>query len=69
MNIADRLKKLKRVVIGWINHYGIADMGILMKNIDQWLRRRVRMVIWKQWKKIKTRFKNLRKLGIEKYKA
>ena len=40
-----------------------------MERIDAWYRRRLRMVIWKQWKKIKTKWRNLIKLGIEKYKA
>ncbi|URZ00535.1 hypothetical protein CLAUR_005230 [Clostridium felsineum] len=35
-----------------------------MTNIDQWLRRRIRMYIWKRWKKVKTRYEMLRKLGV-----
>ena len=37
--------------------------------IDKWYRRRLRMVIWKQWKRIRTRLRNLIQLGIPKYKA
>ena len=44
-------------------------MQSLMKKTDEWYRRRLRMVIWKQWKRIRTKFKNLQKLGIDKYKA
>lgn len=40
-----------------------------MKRLDEWLRRRIRMCYWKQWKKIKTKYTNLRKLGLDKYKA
>lgn len=40
-----------------------------MKSLDKWLRRRIRMCFWKQWKKISTKQRNLVKLGIEKYKA
>jgi group II intron reverse transcriptase/maturase len=65
----ERPKKMRRYIIGWINYFKIADMKSLLKEIDQWMRRRIRMVIWKQWKKIKTKHKNLKKLGIDKGKA
>ena len=64
-----RPKKLKRYIIGWVNYFKIADMKNLLKDIDMWMRRRIRMVIWKQWKKVRTRLKYLRKLGIPKSKA
>ena len=38
-------------------------MKRLMKTLDEWLRRRIRMCYWKQWKKIKTKYDNLKKLG------
>lgn len=40
-----------------------------MSRIDKWLRRRIRMCYWKQWKKISTKFNNLKKLGIPTDKA
>ena len=69
MSIPYRLYKLRQLIIGWVNYYGIADMIRLARTLDEWLRRRIRMCIWKQWKKIKTRYKNLRRLGIKKPKA
>ena len=57
-------KKLKEYVTGWINYFKLADMKNLLASIDQWLRRRIRMYIWKRWKKVKTRYKMLRKLGL-----
>ena len=65
----ERPKKLKQYIVGWVNYFKIADMKKLLVDVDQWMRRRIRMVIWKQWKKIKTRFKNLKKLGINEGKA
>ena len=50
-------------------YYKYADILGLMKQIDQWYRRRLRMIIWKQWKKVKTKWRNLIKLGINKCKA
>jgi hypothetical protein len=54
---------------GWVNYYKLADMKSLLRQTDEWYRRRFRMVIWKQWKRIKTGLANLIKLGIRKSKA
>jgi RNA-directed DNA polymerase len=59
-----RKLKLKQFIIGWVNYFKLADMKSLLKETDQWLRRRIRMVIWKQWKRVRTRYAMLRKLGI-----
>jgi RNA-directed DNA polymerase len=56
-------RKLKEFVTGWINYFKLADMNNILRETDQWLRRRLRMYIWKRWKKVKTRYKMLRKLG------
>jgi group II intron reverse transcriptase/maturase len=61
--------ELKQYTVGWLNYYGIADMKSLMAELNQWIRRRLRMYIWKQWKKISAKFKNLQKLGVSKQKA
>ena len=42
---------------------------VLSRTIDQWYRRRLRMVIWKQWKRIRTKLVNLKRLGVENSKA
>lgn len=55
--------KLKQYVVGWVNYYKLANMKILLMDIDKWLRRRLRMFIWKRWKKVKTRYRRLRQLG------
>lgn len=64
-----RKGKLSSFVKGWLNYYKYADMLKLMNKIDEWYRRRLRMIIWKQWKKLRTRERNLIKLGINNYKA
>lgn len=64
-----RIKALTYKIVGWINYFGIADMKTIAKILDEWIRRRLRMCIWKQWRKIRTRFRNLIKLGIGKSKA
>ena len=52
-----------------VNQCKLMDMKMLLLQVDEWYCRRLQMVIWKQWKGIKTRLRNLIKLGIEKYKA
>ena len=64
-----RKEELKSYIRGWVNYFKLADMQKLLLKIDEWYRRRLRMVIWKQWKRIRTRLRNLIKLGIPKYKA
>jgi len=68
-SMAYRMLKLKQLITGWVNYYGIADMKMLAQSLDEWLRRRIRMCYWKQWKKVRTRHKNLVKRGIECSKA
>lgn len=52
-----------------LNYFGIAEMTKLAKKLDEWTRRRLRMCYWKQWKKVKTKYDNLRKFGINNSKA
>lgn len=68
-NIKLTYEKIKQLAIGWINYFKLADMMSSMKELDKWLRRRIRMCYWKQWKRISTKFNNLKKLGISKQKA
>ena len=69
MSMEVRYEKLKQVIRGWVNYFKIANMKRIAQNLDEWIRRRLRMCYWKQWKKIKTKYDNLTKLGIENNKA
>ena len=60
---------VKVFIQGWLGYYAIADMKNTIDDWNGWLRRRLRMYIWKQWKKPKTRVANLKKLGMEDWKA
>ncbi len=66
---ARRKEALRQFITGWVNYFKLADMKTLMMKVDEWYRRRLRMVLWKQWKRISTRHANLVKLGINKSKA
>ena len=69
MTLEQRINRLNQVNIGWINYYGIAKCKGILEQLDKWIRQRLRMCIWKQWKKVKTRYKNLKKLGLNHYQA
>ena len=64
-----RTDKLNQTIRGWVNYYKLADMGKHCQTTDEWLRRRLRMCYWKQWKRIRTRKVNLVRLGIPVSKA
>ena len=63
------MREVKVFIRGWIGYFRAADMKRTMKSLDEWLRRRFRMYIRKQWKKPQTKVTNLRKLGIPADKA
>ena len=64
-----RKRKLREYMRGWVDYFHLAEMKRLCIETDEWLRRRIRMCIWKSWKKTKTKVSNLVKCGIEKYQA
>ena len=65
ISLDERLLKLKQLIYGWIKYFRIADMKTLLtKEIDPNIRRKLRVIIWKQWKRIRKRYTCLRKLGI-----
>ena len=59
-----RKLKLKQFITGWVQYFKLAEMKTRLQDIDEWMRHRIRAVIFKQWKKPRTKYKNLRKLGI-----
>ena len=69
MSIDEKITKLNQVIRGWINYFRIADMKTLMTRIGEHLRHRLRMCIWKYWKKPMTKYKALKSLGISEYNA
>ena len=69
MSNAEREEKYQQYVRGWVNYFKLADMKQLLARTDEWARRRIRAVYWKQWKRIRTRYRILRKLKLEHWQA
>ena len=66
---ARRKEALRQFITGWVHYFKHADMKKLLVETDEWYRRRLRMVFWKQWKRISTKQTNLVKLGIAQQRA
>ena len=64
-----RALKLTQFIRGWVNYFSLANMKRLLKSTDEWLRRKIRAVYWKQWKKIKTRYRMIQKFGLPEWKV
>jgi len=64
-----RIKKLNTYLVGWCGYYALADSPGELQRIDKWIRRRLRMCVWKQWKNPRTRIRKLISLGINKQTA
>ena len=65
----ERKQELKTYICGWVNYFKLADMRKLMKETDEWLRHRIRALIWKQWKRVRTRYRMLQRLHVEEWKG
>lgn len=64
-----RIEKLNQYLTGWCGYFAIADTPSKFKEFDEWIRRRLRMIEWKQWKTPKTRVRKLKGLGVAPNKA
>lgn len=58
------IKKLNQIISGWASYYRLSEVPWPFKDLDGWIRRRIRWIFWRQWKKPRTRLKKLIKLGI-----
>ena len=64
-----RISKLKEIIHGWVNYFSIANAKGYMEKLDELMRTRLRIVLWKQWKGITGRARNLMKVGVVKSRA
>jgi len=66
-SMAERIERLNSYLIGWIGYYALAETPSVFKSIESWLRRRLRLCLWKQWKRVRTRYRELRALGLPEW--
>src|SRR5207237_1604053 len=69
VSMGRRIREVNRFTVGWTAYFALADTPRPLAELDEWLRRRLRQVRWKEWKRPRTRARNLRALGVENRKA
>ena len=67
--LEDIVSELNRYLVGWIAYYRLADTPSVYKELDEWIRRRLRQMLWKRWKLGPTRYRELVKLGVQPERA
>lgn len=63
------IRELNQLIVGWIGYFRLADTPSVFKELDQWLRRRLRQLAWKRWKRGRTRHRELVSLGVSRERA
>jgi RNA-directed DNA polymerase len=65
----ERIQRLNQYLTGWIGYYALMDTPSVVERLEEWIRRRLRLCLWLQWKRVRTRIRELKALGLEKSQA
>jgi RNA-directed DNA polymerase len=68
-NLGAVIREINPVIRGWITYFRLAEVKEAIENIDGWVRRKLRCIVWRQWKRPATRFRELRRLGLDAERA
>jgi RNA-directed DNA polymerase len=63
-SLAQIVEELSVYLVGWRGYFGFCETPSVLRELDQWTRRRLRAIAWKQWKRGRTRFAELRRCGV-----
>lgn len=69
ISMDERIRKLNQYLMGWIGYFALADAKKILQSIEEWIRRRLRLCLWSQWKRVRTRYRELRSLGLSHVQA
>ena len=64
VSLAHLVAELSRYLVGWRGYFGFCETPTVLRSLDQWIRRRLRAVVWRHWQRVRTRFAALRRLGV-----
>jgi RNA-directed DNA polymerase len=67
--LADVVKELNLATRGWVVYFRLADVRVTFEDLDKWLRRKLRCLVWRQWKRPPTRYRELRRHGLDEARA
>lgn len=68
-NLSRVVTDLKPILIGWANYFALSETVSVLEDLDGWIRRKLRCILWRQWKQSPTRYRNLIKRGIDEERA
>jgi len=68
-SLARTIRELSPILRGWGHYFRLADVEGVFEELDEWIRRRLRVLLWRQWKRPRTRFNELRKRGLDEARA
>jgi RNA-directed DNA polymerase len=69
ISMNERIQRLNQYLTGWIGYYALADTPSVLEGLEEWIRRRLRLCLWLQWKRVRTRIRELKALGLKKSQA
>lgn len=64
ISMKERIRILNQYLMGWLGYYALIETPSVLKRLEQWTRRRLRLCLWHQWKRVRTRIRELRALGL-----
>jgi len=67
--LEDIIQEINQYTMGWMGYYRLANTPSVFEGLDSWIRRRMRQMVWKRWKRGTTRYRNLVKMGVPKWRA
>jgi RNA-directed DNA polymerase len=63
------IETLTPILRGWVNYFALSEVKNVFEELDSWIRRKLRVLLWRRWKRVYTRAKNLMKLGLGRNRA
>ena len=67
--LADTIQELNLATRGWVVYFRLAEVRVTFEDLDKWLRRKLRCIVWRQWKRPPTRYRELRRHGLDQARA
>ncbi|WP_077616929.1 group II intron reverse transcriptase/maturase [Caenibacillus caldisaponilyticus] len=65
----ERIRKLNQYTMGWMGYFALIETPSPLKRLEEWIRRRLRLCRWHQWKRVRTRIRELRALGLKEHEV
>ena len=67
--LAARIQAVNRFLAGWMGYFALAETPTPLRELDSWIRHRFRAIVWRRWKRVRTRYRELRALGVPTWKV